>query len=245
MGAGIDHILADNNFPEHLAVARLVDPYLVDDMFDYLTAQVSGFRHHHQLYFQCQLQQQWQPLTPLSRNALVIGVMGLGQIGGQVAKRFAEAGYRVVGWSNSAKSINGVKSFTGPGALENFLAETNLLINLLPLTKETQGILSAKNLIKLKPGAFLINVGRGGHLVEADLVALLDNRHLSGACLDVFEQEPLPLNHPFWSHPNIMITPHVSSLTNPESVAPQILKNYRRSEKGETLINQVDLKRGY
>ena len=154
-------------------------------------------------------------------------------------------GFEVRGWSTSKKEIQNVKSFAGNEALDTFLKKSDILINLLPLTKETEGILNIKTLQKLPKGAFLINVGRGEHLIEEDLIQLLDNSHLSGALLDVFREEPLPKNHAYWKHPKIIITPHVASLTNVESAAKQIIENYKRFTNNQKLKHIVSIKKGY
>jgi glyoxylate/hydroxypyruvate reductase A len=151
----------------------------------------------------------------------------------------------VIGWSRTAKKIKGVQYFYGQNQFNEFLAQSQVLINLLPLTPETQNILNRETFYRLPKGAYIINVARGGHLVEEDLIAAIDDRHLSGACLDVFRIEPLSPTHPFWKHPKITVTPHIASVTNPKSVATQIVDNYQRMKSGEPLLNQVDLEKGY
>lgn len=245
MGAGIDHINNDSSFPSDVPVTRIIDPELLHDMYDYLETQIAGFRHHSHYYGLSQQTRQWLPLNSIAKDSVRVGVMGLGKLGGHVAVKLAQAGYSVLGWARSQKALKGVHCFSGQGNIKEFLRQSNVLINLLPLTKSTQAILNRQYLSCLPQQAYLINVGRGLHLVERDLIELLDEGHLSGACLDVFQQEPLPEKHPFWSHPKIKITPHVSSLTNPESVASQVVLNYRRIGSGEVFDNQVDLQRGY
>jgi len=154
-------------------------------------------------------------------------------------------GFPVSGWSRTPKSIEGVAGFTGDGGLDDFLSGADILICLLPLTPATRGILNRRTLSKLPAGAYLINAARGEHLLEEDLIAALEGGHLSGACLDVFREEPLPESHPFWSHPQVTMTPHVASLTYPRDVAPQIVANYHRVRAGQVPWNVVDLKRGY
>jgi glyoxylate/hydroxypyruvate reductase A len=174
-----------------------------------------------------------------------IGIMGLGQLGKDAAKKLAYLGFPVSGWSQTPKDIEGVTCLAGDDALDHFLSQTRILICMLPLTPKTKGILSQKTFAKLPAGAYLINIARGRHLIEKDLLTALDSGHLAGACLDVFEVEPLPEDHPFWSHPKIFITPHISSLTYPKTVAPQIIENYRRTITGNPLLHVVDVERGY
>lgn len=245
MGAGVDHIDNDPAFPRHIPVTRIIDPELLNDMHDYLVTKVAEFRHHSHYYSLNQQAQQWTPLNSLTRADIRIGVMGLGKLGGKVAENFAQIGYSVLGWARSQKELKGVHCFSGNKNIKEFLRQSNVVINLLPLTVQTRSILNRENLSCMPVNGYLINVGRGLHLVEQDLIELIDEGHLGGACLDVFQQEPLPPAHPFWLHPKITVTPHVSSLTNPESVASQIVLNYRRIQTGEAFENQVDLQRGY
>jgi len=174
-----------------------------------------------------------------------VGIMGLGHLGSDAARKLHALGFPVSGWSRTPKSIDGVTGFAGEGDLDTFLSGADILICLLPLTSATQGILNCRTLSKLPAGAYLINAARGEHLMEGDLIAALESGHLSGACLDVFREEPLPESHPFWSHPQVTVTPHVASLTYPRDVAPQIVANYHRVRAGQLPWNIVDLKRGY
>jgi glyoxylate/hydroxypyruvate reductase A len=171
--------------------------------------------------------------------------MGLGQLGADAAVKLVTMGFEVAGWSRTPKDINGVVSYAGDEALDDFLSISNILICTLPLTPDTEGILNSGTFKKLPAGAYVINVARGKHLIEEDLLKALDSGHISGACLDVFQVEPLPENHPFWSRPNITITPHISSLTDPKAVMPQIIENYHRIKSGKPLINVIDVTRGY
>lgn len=250
MGAGIDHLLTDPSLPDpdlpgNPAIVRLVDQKLIWDMSEYLLLAVL---HHFRQFDSYQAQQRennWQPLLPLERKEMVIGIMGMGQLGKAAAKRLQEAGFHVCGWRNSPKKIDTIPSFHGRDQLDAFLSRAQILICLLPLTHQTRQILNQNTFSKLPHGAYLINVGRGNHLKEADLLSAVDQGKISGACLDVFQTEPLPEDHPFWRHPKIRITPHISSQTKPLSVAPQILSNLNRLRRGQSLLNQVDIKRGY
>ena len=245
MGAGVDNLLQDTSIPEQVTVVRMVDPRLVGQMGDYVLAAVLNHVRQFPDYGQCQQRQQWQPLQPRNVDEVTVGIMGIGQIGSAVATRLSQVGFQVLGWSRSPKTLANVRVFVGQQQLADFLAASKILVCLLPLTTETENILSAATLKQLPQGAYVINVARGNHLVETDLLSLLNNNRLAGACLDVFRQEPLPQGHPFWSHPKITITPHVASLTDPASVAPQIVDNYRRMLTGQPLLNQVDTQRGY
>ena len=174
-----------------------------------------------------------------------IGILGLGYLGSYSAKIFLKMGFDVAGWSRRIKQIDGISCFSDTKGFTKILKQTDYLINLLPNTSATQDLLNYQTLSTLKRGAYVINVGRGQTLVDEDLIALLDNGHLSGACLDVFRTEPLPPDHQFRNHNKIIITPHNSSTTQAESAAPQILENYRRAISGKKLLHLVDLKHGY
>ncbi|MEH6813342.1 MAG: glyoxylate/hydroxypyruvate reductase A [Motiliproteus sp.] len=245
MGAGIDHLLNDAFFPKDLPVVRIVDPLLAQSMFEYICAVVMYYFRELDLYKTQQGQSNWLQQPPKSISQTTIGIMGLGNIGEYSASRFSEMGFNVIGWSRSQKSIKGVKSYAGEEQLEAFLSQASILICLLPLTNETRGILNLKNFNKLPPGACLVNVARGEHLVDEDLITALNEGQLRGACLDVFREEPLIKNHPFWQHSKIFLTPHCASITDPISVAPQIVQNYRLMQAGKPLLNQVNLLRGY
>jgi glyoxylate/hydroxypyruvate reductase A len=171
--------------------------------------------------------------------------MGLGKLGEYSASKFSKIGFNVIGWSRTQKTITGVKSYASDRQLGEFLSQVDILICLLPLTNETRGILNLEKINKLHFGACLINVARGEHLIDEDLITALNEGQLRGACLDVFKEEPLSQMHPFWQNNKILLTPHCSSITDPNSVAPQILKNYRLMKSGRALMNQVDAFRGY
>jgi glyoxylate/hydroxypyruvate reductase A len=242
-GAGVDHMLGDHDFPCGVEVVRMIDDDLVRDMAEYVCCAVLSHRRSWLHYHDLARERRWRP-SPYPRSSRVV-VLGLGRLGRVAARRLHSFGLDVIGWSRSLKSIEGIKCIQGRPALESALAGADYVACLLPLTPETEGILDASLFACMKPGAYLINVGRGRHLIEADLLAALDQARLGGACLDVFVTEPLPADHPFWNHPRITITPHVASLTNQESVAAQILDSYRRAVEGRPLLNRVDLERGY
>jgi len=245
VGTSIDHITNSQQLTKNVIVTRIVDSQLSNDMWEFLLATVLNQLKNFPLYTEHQKLKTWEQHEYKSIKNTSISILGLGQIGSFVAEKFADIGFEVRGWSNSKKEIQNVKSFAGEEELDVFLEKCNFLINLLPLTKETEGILNKNMLQKLPKGTFLINVGRGEHLIEEDLIQLLDNSHLSGALLDVFREEPLPKNHPFWKHPKIIITPHIASLTNLESAANQVIKNYKRFVNNQELQHIVSLKKGY
>ncbi|MFV1884595.1 MAG: 2-hydroxyacid dehydrogenase [Balneola sp.] len=244
LGAGVDHLLKDEAIPESVKLARVVIPSLKSQMAEYVLNAIQNYRFHTSRYVDQKREGYWSKHDPVSKEDCTVGIMGLGEMGSAVADWLLVNGYSVAGWSKYKKNIHGVDCFDDR-EFDEFLARTNILVCLLPLTKETSGILELDLFKKLKTPAYLINVARGGHLIEEDLIYALDTGVLKGACLDVFEEEPLPSNHLFWNRPNIMITPHVASITNPKEAAEQIVENYKRSLSGMDLLNGVDRKRGY
>ena len=244
-GAGVDHILRDPNLPQGVPVTRVVESSMPQFMSEYVILSALNYCRQFDIYKNDKLEKRWQPRIPLLARNICIGIMGLGQLGADAATKLVKLGFAVYGWSRTPKTIPGVLSFAGDDALADFLTQANVLICLLPLTSATRGILNRNTFKILPPGAYIINVARGEHLVEKDLLDALESGHLSGACLDVFNVEPLPEDHPFWNHPNIMITPHISSLTDPKAVIPQILENYYRMKSGNPLLHVVDVERGY
>lgn len=245
LGAGVDHILDDETLPENLKICRVVDDNLTNQMKTYMAAAVLNYRLNMFAYFRQKPQRVWQPLEKQSKEAITIGVMGLGKIGMPVAKHLARQGYKVAGWSNSPKQVKKVDTFSGSGELDSFLNNVNFLICLLPLTPQTEGILDLSLFKKLNHPAFLVNVGRGEHLVDEDLIYALDKGWLEGAQLDVFSEEPLPEKHPFWNRENIVITPHIAAETKAALVAAQLVENYKRTLSGLPLKNEVNRKKHY
>jgi len=245
LGAGVDHIVRDPDLPAAVPVTRVVEPSMAQSMSEYAVLGVLNYCRQFDLYRSDQSQKKWQPRIPLLAADMRIGIMGLGQLGKDTAKKLSNLDFPVTGWSQTPKDIDGVKCFAGEDALDVFLSRSRILICMLPLTPKTRGILNHETFHKLPAGAYVINVARGQHLVEKDLLAAVDSGQLDGACLDVFEVEPLPENHPFWSNPKIIVTPHISSLTYPKAVAPQIIDNYHRMKSGKALLHRVDIKRGY
>jgi glyoxylate/hydroxypyruvate reductase A len=245
LGFGVDHVLRDPDLPAGVPVTRIVDAGMVDAMSTYVLAAVLDHTRQFDLYRGDQALKTWTPRVPKHPRDVRVGIMGLGHLGADAARKLHALGFPVSGWSRTPKSIDGVVGFTGDSGLDDFLSIADILICLLPLTPATEGILNRRTLSKLPAGAYLINAARGEHLLEEDLISTLESGHLSGACLDVFREEPLPESHPFWSHPRVTMTPHVASLTYPRDVAPQIVANYHRVRTGQPPWNVVDLKRGY
>ena len=243
-GAGIDHVDL-SAVPPHVPLVRMVEPGIINGMVEYVSLAVLALHRDFFDYVAQKAARSWHPLEVPPASARSIGVMGLGSLGCAVLERLASYGFRLRGWNRSPRTIEGVETFAGAGQLHPFLAGCDVLICLLPLTPATQGILNHELFSALPRGAALINVGRGPHLVDADLLASLDAGHLSRAILDVTDPEPLPADHPFWTHPRVFVTPHVASMTQPETAAPILLDNIRRHQRGEALRGVVDRSRGY
>jgi glyoxylate/hydroxypyruvate reductase A len=243
--AGVDHVLGDPTLPSGVPIVRITDPTMAMDITQYVVAAVLHRIKRLDFWEAKQRAQVWNRQPPFYLRHQTIGIMGLGFLGQHAALALQNLGLNVVGWSQSAKNLKGIETFAGNDQLPSFLSGTNILVCMLPLTPATEDILNAAHFAYLPKGAYLINLGRGEHLVEADLLASLKTEHLSGACLDVFRKEPLPEAHPFWTHPLISVTPHVASVTNPATALPQILENYKRLKAELPLLNEVDIERGY
>ncbi|NBC25359.1 MAG: glyoxylate/hydroxypyruvate reductase A [Bacteroidetes bacterium] len=244
LGAGVDHLIQDNSIPEHVEITRVVAPGLTEQMCDFVTMSVLNMIRDVKQYHLQQSQARWNVVNRTPKNSLKAGVMGLGELGERTAIRLVSNGFRVSGWSRTKKSIDGVTTYSEE-ELDRFLADTNILICLLPLTSETTDILSLKVFKQLKKPAFLLNAARGEHLVEEDLLYALDMNLLEHAALDVFKNEPLPDSHPFWSREKITITPHIASVTDPHEIANLILDNYKRMLSRQELNNRVDRQKEY
>jgi len=245
LGAGVDHLLGDPQLPQHLPIVRLVDPHMTAAMSEYVVLQVLRL-HRRDLEYRTQQQAVvWRELDQQNAVERRVGILGLGELGQDAAKKLKALGFDVAGWSRSEKTVAGVRCFAGANGLPQLLGRSEILVCLLPLTAETEGILNARNLGLLPKGAALVNAARGAHLVEEDLLAALASGQISAAVLDVFREEPLPAGHPFWRHPRVILTPHVAAFTNPATAAPIILDNIRRFEEGRPLLNRIDPARGY
>jgi len=245
LGAGVDALLADQTLPSGIPLVRVVDDLLTLRMVEYVVLHVLA--HHRRLPELLNLQHAriWDPLPAPHAGQRRVGILGLGELGRAAAAALAGLGFKVSGWSRRGRPVPGITVHTGEEGLHSLLAASDSLICLLPLTADTKGLLNRARLGRLPKGAAVINAGRGQQLVQDDLLALLDAGHLAGASLDVFDPEPLPQDHPLWAHPRVLISPHNASLTDPQSVAPQIIANIARAEQGLPLLNLVDRAQGY
>jgi glyoxylate/hydroxypyruvate reductase len=245
LGAGIDHLLHDPALPREVPIVRLVDPYMTDAMSEFVVLSVLRLHRQDLDYLAQQRAALWQERDQKNAAERPIGILGFGTLGRDAGRKLQALGFPVAGWSRRPQQVAGFASHAGAAGLDSLLAQSEILVCLLPLTAATTGILNARNFALLPRGAGLVNAGRGGHLVEADLIAALAAGQLGGAVLDVFAEEPLPPDHPFWRHPRIIVTPHVAAETHPPTAAPIIRDAIRRYEAGMPVDNVVDLARGY
>ena len=244
-GQGVDHIMRDPTVPRDVPLVRLVDPDMSDALSHWVILAALDFWRDASYYRRCQTQKIWKPVVQRPATGATIGVMGVGAIGSVVAKRFAALGFAVRGWARSPREIEGVTVFAGSDSLDKFLDDVDILVSVLPLTDETTGIMNADLFARLAKGAFVINGGRGQQLVEDDLLTALEAGQLAGAALDVFAHEPLPKDHPFWTHPKITVWPHVAAQTNPNTAASQVAAAITAIMAGKMPENRVDWHRGY
>ena len=244
LGAGVDSLLADPTTPQ-VPVVRLVDAGLAAQMAEYAVYGVLHFHRRMGEYRRLQQDCKWKALEPVPANRWSVGIMGTGIIGGLIARYLIALGYRVRGWSRSGTLVNGMEVFAGDEQFESFLRGSNSVINVLPLTGHTRGILNARTFAAMPRGSYVINIGRGGHLVESELLDALESGQIAGAMLDVFNEEPLPASSPLWTHPDVVITPHVAGVTIAAEAEAQVVANIRRMEQGELPIGIVDRAKGY
>ena len=244
LGAGVDHLIG-GAVPQHIPIARLVDPALTEGMVEYVLYQV--LRHHRGMdqYEARQQRATWAVHEQVRSGDRGIGVLGLGELGSACARALAGLGFAVAGYSRSRRKRADVTRYAGADEWDAFLAHSEILICLLPLTDATRGVLNAELFSRLPPSAVLIHAGRGQQLVEDDLLSSLEQGHLRHAVLDVFAEEPLPAGHPFWSHPAITVTPHIASQTNPWTGAARVTEGIRRDQNGALPESIIDRERGY
>jgi glyoxylate/hydroxypyruvate reductase len=242
MGAGVDHILTDKKIPDHLPIVRIVDEKLTFSMTNYVVMGVLNFHRQTLRYLKDKQRSVWDMTSP--EIPVQVGVMGAGELGGDIIEKLKFMGIDVVGLGNSPKKGLDYPYYDKTQTNE-FLKAINVLVCMLPLTRETEGILNIDLFRKCNKGTYLINVARGKHLLEEDLLVAIEEGFISGALLDVFQKEPLPESHPFWTKEEIMITPHIASVTNPEAAAPQIVENFHRMNKNLKLLNEIDRIKGY
>jgi glyoxylate/hydroxypyruvate reductase len=244
LGAGVDGILRSPVLPPSLAVVRLEDAGMAPLMAEYVLQAAIRFARGLDVMDDARRAKQWTPHRAGHRKDHPVGVMGAGELGVPVARMLAEHGFPVTLWSRRARTVDGIECL-GLDDLDRFLAGTRILVCVLPLTPDTEDIVDAGLLAKLRPNGYLINVARGRHVVDADLLAAIASGHLAGATLDVFREEPLPASHPFWDEPRIAITPHCSALTQRRETITQIGEKLRRMLRGEAISGVVDRARGY
>lgn len=244
IGAGVDALLK-RKIPAHLRIVRLEDAGMAVQMAEYVMMAVMNFYRQLPAMRLHQSQEKWLAPVIADRIKMTVGILGLGILGERVAQALQHFEYPVIGWSRSPKNISGVKSYVGPDQLNTFLSQSTILVCLLPLTSETQNILNRSTLSQLPQGAYLINAARGGHLVEQDLIDLLDSQHLAGATLDVAQQEPLPAGHPFWQHPKIVLTPHNAAQSLVGPCVAQISQQLQNLHAGLKVEGEVSQALGY
>jgi glyoxylate/hydroxypyruvate reductase A len=239
---GVERLLADPQLPRGVPLARLIDPGMVAAMSETVLAHVLDWHRHHYTYRAYQRETRWHRHRQFLAADRTVGILGMGQLGGDAAGKLRALGFNVAGWSRRPKQVPGVQCFV---ELNEVLERTDALVCLLPLTEQTKGIINAKTLEKLRPKGCLINLARGGHMVVADVIAALDSGHLRHAYLDVFDQEPLPKESPLWAHPGVTVTPHTAALTEPRTAIAKVVENVERIRRGQPALNLVDFEAGY
>jgi glyoxylate/hydroxypyruvate reductase A len=245
VGAGIDHVLADSLLPQGIPIIRTVGDDLTQRMQEYVA--LHALRHHRDMprQLQAQAEKDWHSIVVPVAPKRIVGVMGLGNLGSAAARVLSHIGFQVRGWSKSPKTLDGIATFAGDATLPQFLDGCEILVNLLPLTEATTEILNTRLFAGLAPGACVINCARGQHLVDEDLLAALASGQIKQATLDVFHQEPLPEDHPFWTHPAVTVTPHIASRIDAATGAHLIAENLKLFEATGTCPDVADAARGY
>lgn len=243
LAAGVDHLIHNKTIPTHVPIARIVDEDMRQPMTEYIIFALLNYRRNFITYWQQQPHQEWQKAPEIDLDQCTVGIMGLGNLGYDVAKKIQFLGYKVIGWNKSGECHD--KTIHVMPNLDMFLVRSNVVVCLLPLTDDTKHILNYATLMKLPRGAYIINVARGNHLVEKDLLAAIDCGHIAGAFLDVFVEEPLPIDHPFWHHPQIIVTPHISSNAVFKNAVQQVAINYFAAINHKPLINVINKACGY
>ncbi len=243
--AGVEQLVHNPALPPEAPLARLVDPNMAQFMAEAVAAHLLSLHRDHGHYARAQAEGRWAPEPAVYARDRTVAFLGTGELARACMRQLAGLDFSLLGWSRSRRDLDGVETFAGDDGLTTMLARTDILVNLMPLTDATRGMIDAALLAQLKPGASLVNVARGGHVVDADLIAALDSGQLSEAVLDVFHEEPLPAEHPFWRHPRVHIFPHVAAPTDPESAAEIAAANIRAFRSGGAIAGLVDRARGY
>lgn len=243
--AGVDKLLADPTIPPAVPLARMVDPAMNEAMAQTALWAVLHLHRDFADYARQQPHAEWRLHPQRRADDVAVAVLGLGQMGRAVARRLADNGYRVTGWSQREAALPGVSTCAGAAALPGVLGSADVVINLLPLTPDTRGFFDAARLAQLRAGASIVNLARGAHVVDAALLHALEGGHLRHAVLDVFEHEPLPAGHPYWSHPRVTVLPHIAAQTDPRSAAAVAAANVRALREGRAPLHLVDRRRGY
>ncbi|NKB63138.1 MAG: glyoxylate/hydroxypyruvate reductase A [Gammaproteobacteria bacterium] len=245
IGAGLDHLMGPGVLPPNIPVVRMVEDTLTAGMVEYVLYNVLRFHRFMPEYEKNHRRKSWDAILQIPAEQRTVGILGLGVLGQACARVIADLGFNVVGWSRTEKHLDRITSTFGDEQLDEFLAKSEILVCLLPLTRQTRGIINQRTLSKLPNGAYLINAGRGGHQIEVDILSALESGQLAGAALDVFEVEPLPVHSPLWTHANVTITPHVASMTTPFSSAKHVYENIQRFRRSEPLTHLADMEKGY
>ena len=246
LGAGVDGFLSDPSYPKHVPLVRFVDCSLSAEMAQTVLMHVLMYHRRQRFFDEAQAARQWRQQTlPRLTEDTRVGFLGLGAIGTYTAPLLVELGFQVSSWTAYRKDLPSLKSFAGDDELAAFLGQTDILVCLLSLTRKTVGILNAARFAALPKGAFVINVARGAHLIEPDLVAALDSGHLAGAVLDVFQEEPLPPQSPLWDHPKVTITPHIAAVSQPKAVLDFVHHGIVTFERGEIPATVIDVDTAY
>ena len=245
LGQGVDHIFRDKSVPEHLPIVRIVDPDMSVALGHWVCLAVLEKCRNAPDYRALAARREFRPLPQLDAKSLKIGVYGVGAIGAEVVRQLVALGFDVTGYARGPRRDDIISYRHGEAGLSSMLQEMDIHICLMPLTDDTKQFFNAKRFAQMKVGAFMINAGRGGHIVEDDLLHAINSGHLSGATLDVFETEPLAPDHAFWGHPHITIWPHVAAQTNPQTASEQVARALLAFHEGTVPDNVVDKKRGY
>ncbi|SFC52412.1 glyoxylate/hydroxypyruvate reductase A [Marinospirillum celere] len=245
LGAGVDAFVRRDDLSPEVPLVRLLDAGMADQMVEYILWATLTVQRDFDTYLEQQRQNRWQEHTARMRHQMRLGILGLGALGQQVAKTLASYGYPVSGWKRSAIELDGVDVFTGDEGLKQLVSQSDVLISLLPNTPQTQGLLNGELLSRLPKGASLVNVARGVQVVDEDLLDLLESGHLRFAALDVFHEEPLPADHPYWQHPKVFVTPHMAAATLPEPAVKQVVASLKKFEAGGEPEGLVRPESGY